>query len=78
MTTLKSMRFIITLSVLAFLLNLTISQKVCKRFICNDKYHQPETQINDTFCLNEQTTAKDLYKVFVYPDMCLSIFHIFA
>ncbi len=58
---------------IAILLWTAHSQKICKRFICSTKDKQPPSQINDTFCLNEQNTAKDLFKVFVYPDMCQCI-----
>ena len=45
-------------------------QQVCKRFVCTSKKNQPANQINDTFCMNEQTSVKELYKVYTYYDMC--------
>ncbi len=43
---------------------------MCKRYVCTPKASAPSDQVGDTFCMNEETTLKELYKVYTYYDMC--------
>ena len=59
----------------ALLLFLTIvdAEKMCRRFICNSKTNDLSNEAINRICMYEKNTAKDLFKVLVYPTMCKGI-----
>ncbi len=42
----------------------------CKVYVCMGKNEQPEEQQGSTFCLHEQTSIGNTYRVNAFTDMC--------
>ena len=45
-------------------------EKFCRRYICNSKTNDISSEAIDRICMYEKNTAKDLFRVLVYPTMC--------
>jgi hypothetical protein len=52
---------------------IAVQAQQCKHFICMSKSQQPTGQSADTFCMQEQLTGKNVFKVYTYSDMCSCI-----
>lgn len=65
------------MSTLPFLLGLFLNflpiiygEKMCRRYVCNSKTNDLSSDAINRICMYEKNTAKDLFKVLVYPTMC--------